>query len=111
KAVHLEVIADHFAGGRLVVDDDDMRVLGHDISVAGRMTVKVEPWPGPSLSAVTSPPCMSMIRLTMDRPRPVELSPAVGFADSRWKRPNRRPRSSGDSPAPSSVTWMSVLLP
>jgi len=53
------------------------------VSVAGNVTVKVDPCPGPALSAVISPPCMSMMRLTIDRPRPVELSPAVGLAESR----------------------------
>ena len=62
----------------------------------------------PALVADTLPPCMSMIRLTIDRPSPVELSPPVGFADSRWKRPNRRSMSSGESPAPSSLTRMTV---
>src|SRR5204863_2935974 len=111
KAMHLEIIADHFAGRRLVVDDDDVRVLGHDSSVAGNVTVNVDPCPGPALSAVTWPPCMSMMRLTIDKPSPVELSPAVGFADSRWKRPNNRPRSSGDRPAPWSAMRMMVPLP
>src|SRR5258708_12502646 len=100
KAMHLHVIADHLAGRGLIIDNDDMLILGHDISVAGNVTVKVEPCPGPALLAVTWPPCMSMMRLTIDRPSPVELSPAVGFAESRWKRPNNRPRSSGDRPAP-----------
>ena len=109
--MHLQVIADHLAGRRLVVDNDNMLGLGHDISVAGKITVKVEPCPGPGLLAFTWPPCMSMMRLTIDRPSPVELSPAVGLADSRWKRPNRRPRSSGLKPAPSSTTRMMVLLP
>src|SRR2546430_2271228 len=109
--MHLEIIADHFAGRRLVVDDDDVRVLGHDSSVAGNVTVNVDPCPGPALSAVTWPPCMSMMRLTIDKPSPVELSPAVGFADSRWKRPNNRPRSSGDRPAPWSAMRMMVPLP
>src|SRR6266480_7398084 len=108
--MHLEIIAEHLAGGRLVVDDDDVRVLGHDASVAGNVTVKVEPCPGPGLCAVTWPPCMSMMRLTIDKPSPVELSPAVGFADSRWKRPNNRPRSSGDRPAPWSVMRMMLLF-
>src|SRR6267154_1460649 len=110
EAVHLQIIADHLAGRRLVIDDDDVLALGHDISVAGKMTVKVDPCPGPELLAVTWPPCMSMMRLTMESPRPVELSPAVGLADSRWKRPNNRPRSSGDSPAPSSVIRIMVLF-
>ena len=74
--------------------------------------VNVEPCPGPALLAVTSPPCMSTIRLTIERPKPVELSPAVGLADNRWKRPNSRPRSSGERPAPSSTTRMrSCCLP
>src|SRR3954452_20630045 len=111
KAVHLEVIADHLAGRWLVIDNEDVRVLGHVVSVEGSVTVNVDPCPGPALSAVTWPPCMSMMRLTIDRPRPVELSPAVGLAESRWKRPNSRPRSSGDRPAPSSVIRMTVLCP
>src|SRR5712692_2781072 len=110
KAVHLEIIADHLAGRRLVIHDDDVLALGHDISVAGKMTVKVDPCPGPALSAVTWPPCMSIMRLTIESPRPVELSPAVGLAESRWKRPNNRPRSSGESPAPWSVMRMIVLF-
>ena len=40
------------------------------------------------------------MRLTIDSPSPVELSPAVGLADSRWKRPNTRDKSSGDRPRP-----------
>src|SRR5882757_10028788 len=109
EAVHFEIVADHLARRRLVIDDDDVLTLAHDVSVAGRTMVKVDPWPGPSLLAVTSPPCMSIIRLTMDKPSPVELSPAVGLADRRWKRPNSRPRSSGERPAPSSTTRMTVL--
>src|SRR5882672_10400941 len=110
KTVHFEVIADHLAGRRLVVDDEDVRALGHVVSVAGSLTVNVDPCPGPPLSAVTWPPCMSMIRLTIDSPRPVELSPAVGLAESRWKRPNSRPRSSGERPAPWSAMRMMVLF-
>src|SRR5579883_2144875 len=110
EAVHLEIVADHLARRRLVIDNDDVLALAHDISVAGRVMVKVDPLPGPSLLAFTSPPCMSMIRFTIESPRPVELSPAVGLAESRWNRPNSRPRSSGDRPAPSSVTRMTVWL-
>ena len=58
--------------------------------------------PGPALVAVTRPLCSSAIRLTIDNPRPVELSPAVGFADRRWNRPNSRVVSSGESPGPRS---------
>src|SRR5439155_4996475 len=111
ETVHLEVITDHLAGRRLVVDDDDVLALGHDVSVAGSVTVNVDPCPGPALSAVTWPPCMSIMRLTIERPRPVELSPAVGLAESRWNRPNSRPRSSGERPAPWSEIRTTVLLP
>ena len=31
------------------------------------------------------------MRLAIERPSPVELSPPVGLAESRWKRPNSRP--------------------
>src|SRR5207237_8272483 len=98
--MHLEIIADHFAGRRLVVDDDDVRVLGHASSVAGNVTVNVDPCPAPALSAVTWPPCMSMMRLTINKPSPVELSAAVGLVDRRWKRRNKRRRSSGDRSEP-----------
>ena len=53
---------------------------------------------------------MSTMRLTIERPRPVELSPPVGLADNRWKRPNSRSRSSGSRPAPSSVTLMLTVM-
>src|SRR6185295_3250749 len=96
EAVRGEILPHHFARGRLVVDDDDVRDLGHAASRrAGSATVKVVPRPPPGLSAVTCPPCNSTIRLTMESPSPVELSPAVGFADRRWKRPNSRVMSSG----------------
>src|ERR1700733_11613232 len=85
-------------------------LLFDHMSVAGNVTVKVHPFPGPGLLAVTWPPCMSMMRLTIDRPRPVELSPAVGLAERRWKRPNSRPRSSGDRPAPSSAMRIMLLF-
>src|SRR5436190_9083453 len=111
EAVHLQVIPDHLAGRRLVIDNDDVLILRHGISVPGSITVNVEPCPGPPLSAVTWPPCISIMRLTIESPSPVELSPAVGFAESRWKRPNKRPRSSGDRPAPSSVTRIAVFPP
>src|SRR5712672_263070 len=111
EAVHLEVLADHLAGRRLVIDADDVLALGHVISVAGNVTVNVDPCPGPALLAVTWPPCMSMMRLTIDKPRPVELSPAVGLAESRWKRPNNRPRSSGERPAPWSAMRITVSPP
>ena len=32
EAVHLEVVADHVAGRRLVVDDEDVLLLGHAAS-------------------------------------------------------------------------------
>src|SRR5207237_10368032 len=101
EAVHLQVTPAHLAARPLVIDNDDMLILRHGISVPGSITVNVEPCPGPPLSAVTWPPCISIMRLTIESPSPVELSPAVGFAESRWKRPNNRPRSSGDRPAPS----------
>ena len=38
------------------------------------------------------------MRLTIERPSPVELSPPVGLAESRWKRPNSREMSSCERP-------------
>src|SRR5690606_27529900 len=93
-------IPDHLAGGGFVVDNGNVGVLAHGV---GSLIVNVDPCPGPALSAASSPPCISMIFLTMERPSPVELSPPVGLADRRWKRPNSRLISSGDSPGPSSV--------
>ena len=52
----------------------------------GSRSVNVLPLPLPALEASTEPPCASAMALTMARPSPVEVSPAVGFADRRWKR-------------------------
>ena len=48
------------------------------------------------------------MRLTIDRPRPVEGSPPVGRAERRWKRSNSRAMSSGASPGPWSATRITV---
>src|SRR5262245_18893200 len=108
EPVHAKIVADHLARGLLVVDYHDVLSLGH---VTGNVILKAAPCPGPALSTVTRPPCRSTMRLTIERPRPVEVSPAVGFAESRWKRPNSREMSSGDRPAPWSLTWTSILSP
>ena len=81
EAVHAQIVADHLAGRQFVVDDDDVRLcLAH---VPGNVIMNVAPCPGPALSTVICPPCRSTIRLTIERPRPVDVSPAVGLADSR----------------------------
>src|SRR6516162_2417643 len=105
EAVHAQIVPDHFARGLLVIHHDDVLRLGH---VTGNTILNVAPFPGPALSTVICPACRSTIRLTIERPRPVEVSPAVGFAESRWKRPNNREMSSGDRPAPWSLTCTSI---
>src|SRR5262249_31035690 len=77
EAVHGQIVPDHFARGLLVIHHDDVLRLGH---VTGNTILNVAPFPGPALSTVICPPCRSTIRLTIERPRPVEVSPAVGFA-------------------------------
>src|SRR6516225_2251673 len=105
EAVHAQIVPHHVARGLLVIHHDDVLRLGH---VTGNTILNVAPFPGPALSTVICPPCRSTIRLTIERPRPVEVSPAVGFAESRWKRPNNREMSSGDRPAPWSLTCTSI---
>ena len=51
------------------------------------------------------------MRLAMERPSPVELSPPVGLAESRWKRPKSRPTSSGERPGPWSATRTTASSP
>src|SRR4029079_14470412 len=105
ETLHLQIFADHLARRRFVIDHDDVTARRH---AAGNLIVKVVPGPAPLLSAMTEPPCRLTMRLTMERPRPVELSPAVGLADSRWKRPNSRDRSSGERPGPWSAMEMAT---
>src|SRR6266516_3539491 len=105
EAMHAQIVSDHFAGGLFVVHHDDVLRWGH---VTGNVILNVAPFPGPALSTSIRPPCRSTIRLTIERPRPVEVSPAVGFAERRWKRPNSREMSSGDRPAPWSLTCTSI---
>ena len=49
----------------------------------GNSRRNVAPWPG-SLSTPTLPPWSSTICFTMDSPMPMEISPPVGMAESRW---------------------------
>src|SRR5262249_39662745 len=109
EVMQAQVVTDHLARWRFVVDYDDMLGAGaHDaVAICSRM-MKVAPRPGPSLSALTLPPCSSTMRLTIDRPSPVELSPPVGLAVRRWKRPNRRAMSSCERPGPSSLTRIAM---
>src|SRR5215203_5964909 len=106
EAVQLEVVADHVAGGGLVVDDEDVRRNAHGStqrSVGSRIS-NTAPLPWPSLTASIVPPWSSTMRLAIDRPSPVEVSPPVGRAERRWKRPNRRDMSSRLRPGPLSLT-------
>src|SRR5829696_1020258 len=106
EAVQLEVVADHVPGGGLVVDDEDARRNAHGStqrSVGSRIS-KTAPLPWPSLAASIVPPWSSTMRLAIDRPSPVEVSPPVGRAERRWKRPNRRDMSSRLRPGPLSLT-------
>src|SRR5829696_8318855 len=106
EAVQLEVVADHVPGGGLVVDDEDVRRNAHGStqrSVGSRIS-KTAPLPWPSLAASIVPPWSSTMRLAIDRPSPVEVSPPVGRAERRWKRPNRRDMSSRLRPGPLSLT-------
>ena len=93
---------------RRYVDSDVIRAC---CASTGNAIVNVVPLPAPWLWAVMWPPCNSTMRLTIDKPSPVELSPAVGLADRRWKRPNRRDMSSGERPGPLSDTWISTSSP
>jgi hypothetical protein len=80
KSVHAQIVAHHIARGLLVVDDHDVLHLAH---ATGKLMLKVAPLPGPALSTVIRPPCKSTMRLAIDSPSPVEVSPAVGLAESR----------------------------
>ena len=54
EAVHLEIVADHVAGGGLVVDDEDvlgLTLMASPPGSAGSTISKVAPVPGPSLVA------------------------------------------------------------
>src|SRR5258708_31137184 len=66
-------------------------------------TMNVAPLPN-SLSHQTLPCIASAIFFTMDKPRPVECSPAVGLALRRANFPNSFFWSSAVNPAPSSWT-------
>src|SRR5206468_12930511 len=101
EAVHAQIVPDHLARRLFVIHYDDVLRLSH---VTGNIILNVAPFPGPALSTAIRPLCRSTIRLTIDRPSPVDVSPAVGFAESRWKRPNSREISSGERPAPWSLT-------
>ena len=60
-----------------VLDDED---AAHDpvpAAAVGSCTVKVVPWPGPSLSANTVPPWRATTARTMKRPRPAPLMRVV----------------------------------
>src|SRR3954471_8737569 len=102
--MHAQIFADHLARRRLVIDHHDVRIA----HVVGNVIVNAVPTPLEGADAEIVPSCRSTIRLTIDRPRPVELSSPVGFAERRWNRPNNRDTSSGDNPGPSSTTLMQV---
>src|SRR4029077_16068902 len=53
-----------------VLDDEDP---AHCDVTIGSSTMNVLPWPGPSLSANTLPPCRATTERTMNRPSPVPL--------------------------------------
>ena len=70
----------------------------------GRRTVKVEPSPGPRLSACTVPPCSSTRWRTMASPRPRPPCARVLVLSACRKRSNTWGRNSGSMPLPSSAT-------
>src|SRR5262249_51342509 len=73
----------------------------------GSSTMNVAPLPN-SLSHQTRPPIASTIFFTIDKPRPVECSPPVGFALSRADFPKSFFGSSALRPGPSSRTSQRV---
>ena len=84
EAVHTQIVGHHVARRCLVVDHDDVLALAHrDAATTGRLMMKAAPRPGPALSTSMWPPCNSTMRLTIESPSPVELSPPVGLAERR----------------------------
>jgi hypothetical protein len=114
--VHLEVIADHLAGRRLVVDDDDVRVWVMVVSVCRHVTVNVDPCPGRRFRGhMAAMPCRCMRLDDRQAGGRVELSAAVGLAESRWngEQPaeilRRKARALvGDADPVSSPSWLTV---
>src|SRR5262249_38731779 len=100
EAVHAQIVPDHLARRLFVVHYDDVLRLSH---VTGNIILNVAPFPGPALSTAICPPRRSTIGLPIEGPSPVDVRPAVGFAESGWKRPNSREMSSGERPAPWSL--------
>jgi hypothetical protein len=66
-----EVEAEAVGQVLFVFDDED---AAHAAGSRGSCSVKVLPWPGPSLSANTRPPCLRATELTMKSPSPVPLT-------------------------------------
>ncbi len=86
RASHLHLWrSPSFAAYPTVSSVRGLTALTHQLT--GNFTVNLAPFPG-SLSHQTWPFMDSTMRLTIDKPRPVELSPPVGLALKRANFPN-----------------------
>ena len=86
------------------------------VNSAGNSIIKVEPFPYSDEQKIV-PPNASVYIFTIDNPKPVDFSPAVGCALNRWYFLNNKLLSSSVKPGPWSdmailtfVLWSETLI-
>jgi hypothetical protein len=80
-------------------------------SIAGRLTVKVAPWPRPALAARIVPSFISTSRRARVRPMPRPPRSRARLRSPWTNRSNTRPISSGGMPSPVSRTSTTAAPP